>query len=63
MKRSGHHRIDVIRLGPTSWALLIAAFALGVVAFAWPLFASANSALALAEPLCVLLFFSLRLAG
>ena len=45
MKRSGHHRIDVIRLGPTSWALLIAAFALGVVAFAWPLFASANSAL------------------
>ncbi len=45
MKRSGQHRIDVIRLGPTSWALLIAAFALGVVAFAWPLFASANSAL------------------
>ena len=45
MKRSGHHRIDVIRLGATSWALLIAAFALGVVAFAWPLFASANSAL------------------
>ena len=45
MKRSGLHRIDVIRLGPTSWALLIAAFALGVVAFAWPLFASANSAL------------------
>ncbi len=45
MKRSGLHRIDVVRLGPTSWALLIAAFALGVVAFAWPLFASANSAL------------------
>ncbi len=45
MKRSGLHRIDVIRLGPTSWALLIAAFALGVVAFAWPLFASTNSAL------------------
>lgn len=45
MKRSGLHRIDVIRLGPTSWALLIAAFALGVVAFGWPLFASANSAL------------------
>ena len=45
MKRSGIHRIDVIRLGPTSWALLIAAFALGIVAFAWPLFASANSAL------------------
>lgn len=45
MKRSGLHRIDVIRLGPTSWALLIVAFALGVVAFAWPLFASANSAL------------------
>ncbi|MEJ6512692.1 MAG: ECF transporter S component [Actinomycetota bacterium] len=45
MKRSGKHRIDVIRLGPTSWALLIAAFALGVVAFVWPLFASANSAL------------------
>jgi len=45
MKRSGMHRIDVIRLGPTSWALLIAAFALGIVAFAWPLFASANSAL------------------
>ena len=45
MKRSGIHRIDVIRLGPTSLALLIAAFALGIVAFAWPLFASANSAL------------------
>ena len=45
MKRSGLHRIDVIRLGPTSWALLIAAFALGFVAFGWPLFASANSAL------------------
>lgn len=45
MKRSGIYRIDVIRLGPTSWALLIAAFALGIVAFAWPLFASTNSAL------------------
>ena len=45
MKRSGIHRIDVIRLGPTSWALLIAAFALGIVAFTWPLFASTNSAL------------------
>lgn len=45
MKRSRQHRIDVIRLGPTSWVLLIAAFALGLVAFAWPLFASANSAL------------------
>jgi energy-coupling factor transport system substrate-specific component len=45
MKRSGIHRIDVIRLGPTSWALLIAAFALGIVAFAWPLFTSTNSAL------------------
>ena len=45
MKRSGIHRIDVIRLGPTSWALLIAAFGLGIVAFAWPLFTSTNSAL------------------
>jgi len=45
MKRSRQHRIDVIHLGPTSWVLLIAAFALGLVAFAWPLFASANSAL------------------
>ena len=45
MKRSRQHRIDVIHLGPTSWILLIAAFALGLVAFAWPLFASANSAL------------------
>ncbi|MCX6509334.1 MAG: ECF transporter S component [Actinobacteria bacterium] len=35
----------MIHLGPTSWVLLIAAFALGLVAFAWPLFASANSAL------------------
>ena len=45
MKRSGIHRIDVIRLGPTSLALLIAAFGLGIVAFAWPLFTSTNSAL------------------
>ena len=38
-------RVDVIRLGRTAWVLLAAAFALGVVAFAWPLFASADSSL------------------
>ncbi len=38
-------RVDVVRLGRTAWILLAAAFALGVVAFAWPLFASADSSL------------------
>ena len=37
------HRVDAVRLGRTAWILLAAAFALGVVAFAWPLFASARS--------------------
>jgi energy-coupling factor transport system substrate-specific component len=37
------HRVDAVRLGRTAWVLLSAAFALGVVAFAWPLFASAQS--------------------
>ena len=39
------HRVDVIRLGRTAWAMLAASFALGVIAFAWPLFASADSSL------------------
>lgn len=39
------HRVDVVRLGRTAWALLAASFALGVLAFAWPLFASADSSL------------------
>lgn len=38
-------RVDAVGLGPASWLLLAAAFALGVVAFAWPLFASASSGL------------------
>ena len=38
-------RVDAVGLGPASWFLLVAAFALGVVAFAWPLFASASSGL------------------
>jgi len=37
------HRVAAVRLGRTAWALLLAAFALGVVAFAWPLFASSSS--------------------
>lgn len=37
------HRVNVVRLGRTAWVLLSAAFVLGVVAFAWPLFASASS--------------------
>lgn len=45
MTVSAPHRIDAVRLGPTSWLLLVAAFALGVVAFAWPLFASASSSI------------------
>lgn len=39
------YRVDAVRLGVASWVLLAAAFALGVVAFVWPLFASSNSAL------------------
>lgn len=38
-------RVDAVRLGLTSWVLLVAAFALGIVAFAWPLFASASSSI------------------
>ncbi len=38
-------RVDAVRLGLTAWVLLVAAFALGIVAFAWPLFASASSSI------------------
>lgn len=37
--------VHAIRLRPTSWSLLGAAFVLGIVSFAWPLFASARSPL------------------
>lgn len=38
-------RVDAVRLRLRSWALLISAFALGIVAFAWPLFADGSSSL------------------
>lgn len=37
--------VHAIRLRPASWSLLGAAFVLGIVSFAWPLFASARSPL------------------
>jgi energy-coupling factor transport system substrate-specific component len=39
------HRVDAIRLRFGSWVLLVAGFALGVVAFAWPLFAGSSSSI------------------
>lgn len=38
-------RVDAVRLSAASWALLIAAFLLGIVAFGWPLLVHASSSL------------------
>jgi len=45
MTATSGHRVDVVRLGRTAWFLLLASFALGIIAFGWPLFASSNSSL------------------
>ena len=45
MSMATPRRVEAIRLGMASRALLVAAFALGVVAFAWPLFASSSASL------------------